>query len=290
MSSSASQEATPSILSQASSHAGDQLHRESIRHLIAKSDAFVVSHVTPHAMGRIDKERGEDGQGFRVFLYRSENEILFITIPTHTHEVNHLRLDRLCYDIAAGMGLGSEWAPVGATTYEKRDSVTNIIYTQGEGDSGMRPLYQRPAPGGFPTLVIEAGVTQSRSSLRMKANWWFATSENHVKIVLLVKVDFRDKSIVIEKWKAESQNPPSVARRITRAATRAAQALTPTAVQTVTIKRAAGIGPTSPRKGLLRLEFENLFLRQPTGNESDIILGTTELQVYASDVWRTLNT
>lgn len=78
--------------------------------------------------------------------------------------------------------------------------------------------------------------------------------------------------------------------------TRSEATLEPACVTTVEITRRAGIGNNDPRRfaptsygvtrGLLRLGFEDLFLRHPAQGEHDIVLGTTDLQDYAVLVWR----
>ena len=185
------------------------------------------------------------------------------------------------------MGLDREWARVGSTTYTETDDTGNTISTA-EADATGRPRRARGA-GAFPTLVIEARYSQSWHSLRTKAQWWFNASHYDVKIVLLTKLDQSSRQIQIEKWKSD----PSVSsqpRYTTRA--QVARARTPGCVQTVVIGLADGLEKADPTSyevdgAPLRLEFEDLFLRNPDGqsNERDIELDANVLREYAVNAW-----
>jgi len=194
------------------------------------------------------------------------------------------------------MGLQSELLPVGGSEFPHRDNDGNLI-AQGEGDSGRKPFTKRPLGTDFPTLVIEAGYSQSWASLRAKGRWWFESSDYAVKIVLLMKMDRSTAQIRIEKWKAMEQPRTRPSRAITRAmAAQVVPSVSPECVQTVDIIRAASVGDHDPRRflpnsyrvtrGLLCLEFEDLFLRRPGPGEHDIVFGTKELQEFAVRFWR----
>jgi hypothetical protein len=142
----------------------------------------------------------------------------------------------------------------------------------------------------YPTLVIEAGWTQTLEKLRQKAEWWFAKSGGDVKIVLLVKSSPRSNHIWIEKWKLA----PAASRR-GATTTRVAATMTPQCIHVVEIAQANGIDNAHPNRfdpasyivtsGPLKLEFIDIFLRQPIlPGEGDLILDDTSLQVYAADI------
>ncbi|KAL2757358.1 hypothetical protein ACRALDRAFT_1060756 [Sodiomyces alcalophilus JCM 7366] len=169
------------------------------------------------------------------------------------------------------MDLRRDWDCVGARTYTKTDSTGNIG-SVGEGDSCRRPVQRRPDK--FPTLAIEASYVQSWVALHIKARWWFKASHYEVKVVLLVRADKSARRIRIEKWRRIHHTSP------------------PGCVQTIIIERPDGLGEADPASyevtgGPLRLEFEDLFLREADGhrNEGDIVLGTDALQEYAAAVW-----
>jgi hypothetical protein len=73
-----------------------------------------------------------------------------------------------------------------------------------QGDSGIRPRPPRSAGNQFPTLVIEAGNSESLPQLYKDRDWWFDASppgqpRGDVKMVLFIKV-YKSKRILIEQW------------------------------------------------------------------------------------------
>ncbi|KAJ6187549.1 hypothetical protein N7519_002457 [Penicillium mononematosum] len=79
-----------------------------------------------------------------------------------------------------------------------------------EADKAYSPpsRYARPIRnGGYPTLVIETGVSKSLGQLRQNARKWFADSGGDVRIVVLIHM--RHKFVSFEKW----QLAPSEASR-----------------------------------------------------------------------------
>ncbi|OIW30885.1 hypothetical protein CONLIGDRAFT_642929 [Coniochaeta ligniaria NRRL 30616] len=58
-----------------------------------------------------------------------------------------------------------------------------------EADSSGGPSPERDFPDTWPTLVIEAGFSQSLSELQKAVRWWFAEPLHDVKIVLIVKFE-----------------------------------------------------------------------------------------------------
>jgi hypothetical protein len=219
---------------------------------------------------------------------------LVITIPTTKHKGLHRGLDRgLDFD-AASMGLRREFVSIGSATFMVRDANGNIT-SEGEGDSCRKPRSMRTNKHQCPTLVIEAGWSQTLQKLREKARWWFDKSNRGVKIILLVKSSPSSNHIRIEKWKLA----PATSRQ-GAATTRAATAMTPQCVHVVEIARAASIDDAHPNRfdpasyvvtgGPLQLEFIDIFLRQPIPpGERDLIIGNTTLQEYAADFWETMH-
>ena len=215
---------------------------------------------------------------------------MIITIPTAEHEGLHRGLDDSLRDDAVSIGLGLEFVCVGSTTFKDKDANGNII-SEGEGDSCRKPKSMRTNKLQYPTLVIEAGWSQTLQKLREKASWWFDKSKGDVKIVLLVKSSPGSNHIRIEKWKLA----PAASRQ-GATTTRAAAAMTPQCAHVVEIALAAGINNGHPNQfdpafyvvtgGSLQLEFIDIFLRQPIPpGERDLILGNTTLQEYAADFW-----
>jgi hypothetical protein len=90
---------------------------------------------------------------------------LIITIPTTEHEGLHRGLDRgLDFD-AASMGLRREFVSIGSATFMDKDANGNIT-SEGEGDSCRKPKSMRTNKHQYPTLMIEAGWSDSAETTR----------------------------------------------------------------------------------------------------------------------------
>ncbi|KAK0702058.1 hypothetical protein B0T26DRAFT_735685 [Lasiosphaeria miniovina] len=211
--------------------------------------------------------------------------MLIVTIPTQLHEQLHLGLYNLGRDNIVRMGRGDSWSTIGSTTYRARGHRNG---DEGEGDSTGGPEPQREHLGAWPTLVIEAGHSQSLEALRGGMKWWFGVSDHQVKIVLLTKFDTQQMAAVIEKW-VEIQAPARQGATTTRAAAQ----LRPDCDQIITITQNPGTNRDNPTsytvtRGALRLEFDLLFLQQPQPGsaEGDVIIDIPDLQRWAARLWR----
>ena len=181
------------------------------------------------------------------------------------------------------MNLQQHWTPIGATTYRAREGHPGG--DGGEGDSCGGPKPDRGENKDWPTLVIEAGHSESLPQLRLDIRWWFSTSNHDVKIVILAKFDHGQRSIILEKWEEEERAPRQGA-----ATTRWSAAIEPVLQQAITITYDNTGDPRNTASytvngGALVLEFRLLFLREPGPGEGDIVFSIPELQSYAADVW-----
>jgi len=175
------------------------------------------------------------------------------------------------------------WGSIGTTTFRAQQGHPGG--DGGEGDSTGGPIPERDIIGSWPTLVIEAGDSESLRELHNDMRWWFSTSEHQVKIVLLAKFERTRRALILEKWEEE----PSMTRR-GATTTRYAATLQPVLRQTITITEDSTTNPVSYNvaRGALVLGFRLLFLRDPGPGEGDFIFSVQELQAYAERVWRRL--
>lgn len=169
------------------------------------------------------------------------------------------------------MGLRRAWRWIGKATRRAGGHPGGDV---GEGDSTGGPRPDRAGPNSWPTLVIEAGHSESLRQLQADVGWWFSASNHGVKIVLLAKLDQEQRQIILERWEEE---PPSLRPGATM--TRAS-ASRPKLRQSIRITRDSNVAD-SP----LVLPFILLFLRAPGPGEQNIVMSIPELQEYAADVW-----
>ncbi|KAK3346007.1 hypothetical protein B0T25DRAFT_462085 [Lasiosphaeria hispida] len=240
-------------------------------------DSLTVINVSLDRLTEIDRIREEERRKFRFRYFDTKSRILIITITTTLHE----QLHKLLYDEFVGqvrdMGLKKSWINIGSSTL----SAQGYAGRRGkEGDSSGGPKPERAGKSAWPTLVIEAGVSQTLAQLRIGMQRWFSMSNHEVKIVLLAKFD--GTTVLLEKW--EEEIPVRPGATTTR---RSLQHQEPVLRQTITITQDTTTDPISyhATSGALVLSFRLLFLRDPGPGEGDLAFSVQELEEYAEDVW-----
>lgn len=181
------------------------------------------------------------------------------------------------------MGLEGSWKAKGSGTFRTGHPGGD----GGESDSAGGPRPARGGHGAWPTLVIEAGYSESLQQLRRDMRWWFDASNHQVKIVILAKFNHREREIQLEKWEEElpAIRPGATSTRSVMAAV-AARTPAPALQQIITITRNATSPPSyNVTRGALVLSFRLLFQRDPGPGEGDIVFNIPDLQDYAELVW-----
>ncbi|KAN0070736.1 hypothetical protein V8E54_010901 [Elaphomyces granulatus] len=213
--------------------------------------------------------------------YYAESELLVVKLMSSClHEVAHRELGREI-EIATGrMGL-SRYAlcSVGGGRFDSPKG------SKKEGDTCYVPLYTR-RPSGWPTLVLEVGVSESLPRLRNDASWWLSNSDGEVKVVLLIEVDKDHKRLNIETWEIVSPWPDP---------TRHDDPSTPAQVPALTHLVSIGppnindvdTGAPSISGAPLKLDFGKVFLRAPTppAEKAHIELSPEDLSEWARILW-----
>jgi hypothetical protein len=242
----------------------------------SKFDDFVG--VSPEQYEQIDKERERCKRRFRFrhYDYRSRN--LLITIPTFHHERLHSVLYTIYLGEVSKRGLWKQWATLGSPTM--RTAGNHSGRESGEGDSTGGPDPERTLSDHWPTLVVEAGFSQSLAQLQLVMRWWFRASDHQVKIVLLSKLNRLRDAIILQRWEEAPFPRPGATT------TRQAATLQPLLRQEITITRDTSSDPPSfnVAKGALVLDFRLLFLRAPDLEEGDFVIGVEDLREYAAKV------
>ncbi|KAK4141890.1 uncharacterized protein C8A04DRAFT_38796 [Dichotomopilus funicola] len=242
-----------------------------------RSDVLIASDISPKDVDEIHSARDKAGRGFRLSYISPLTEKMLITIPSRPHEAAHENIHKFIMFRIYGMGLDDRWSTEGATRYKSSE----IQGSGSEPDKAGKPIPERPEDG-WPTLVIEAGYSQSMASLRATMEWWFRASNHEVKIVLLIKVNQIQQSLVIERW--EEVHPTA---RLGATTTRSVSPLRPDCRQEITITKDTSSNPATYQVNStdLVLPFRLLFLREPGPQEGDIVVTTAELQRCAAKVW-----
>jgi hypothetical protein len=236
----------------------------------SEASPYMIFHlVTTGDLLKIERarENGKIDRGVRLTHY-VDWDILILKVPTAKHEGAHGKFGQRLTVKAAMMGLIDEFSYLGATKFPVRRGSK-------EGDSAFKPQSMRPRAADWPTIVIEAGWSESLTKLREDARRWLEGSRGQVKIVLLISIGRRARKMIIEKW--EHRPVPA-----NRPATRSMTTHTPTQMQAITIDSNSNTVNVAP----LILEFRKIFLRQAVPPlEHDFTFTRQDLLAFATNFW-----
>ena len=239
---------------------------------------LIFTHVSVDDLAKIDRARNSIGKGIRMTHY-TDIDLLIVKLPSAVHERAHGNLATDMIGKVVLMGIPpTELDFVGASRFRGRRSSK-------EGDSAYRPHSFRPNETDWPTIVIEAGVSESLRRLRFDASWWLTESGGDVKIVIIISIQRAKSRLQIEKWehapcrrllplRTPNNNHNNFIRQL------------PTKVQQITIISNAVAGAPLPVTGApLVLEFDKIFLRPAVLPETDITFTAQELSTWAAGIW-----
>jgi hypothetical protein len=233
---------------------------------------LVFNRVTEPILAKIDYERenGHIAKHTRMTHYTDTDLLIIKLMPLVAHEKLHGKLFTELLFQAARMGIQShEIDTVGAGRYRGNSSSK-------EGDSALKPCASRPDDTDWPTIVFEAGLSESLNQLRIDAAWWLTNSNSDVNIVIIISLQKAQSRIQIEKWELALPDP---ARPCTRSTSSNQQ--TPTKVHEITID------PNNNVAGApLVLEFQKIFLRPAIHpGKTDFTFTAQELSRWAANIW-----
>ncbi|CAM6033322.1 unnamed protein product [Sphagnum compactum] len=77
-----------------------------------------------------------------------------------------------------------------------------------EPDVGYKPI-SREMQDGWPSFVIEVGVSQSLAMLRRDAAFWITNSDQRTRIVIVLSINRRDRRILVERWEEVPRRRPN---------------------------------------------------------------------------------
>ncbi len=236
---------------------------------------YLVFHgVTQSDLAKIDGVRPKHT---RTTYYWDINLLIIKLMPSGKHESAHVNFGRSIDRKTFQMGMSEyELQGFGAERFKGSSSSK-------EGDTCFKPPSRDY--DDFPTIVIEAGLSELPRKLKCDADWWLrqpGRNGGKVMIVVTISIKPNDKSLQIEKW----ENALAPARPRTRA-TPGPPIQIATRIQQITIRPNANgaITPNEVTGAPLVLHFDKIFLRQPIAPETDFTFTANELAVFATKFW-----
>jgi len=205
-----------------------------------------------------------------ITFFGDEIGLVFFRMTRPIHETAHLRLFLKINNIIVQIGLEGKFVATGSSEYKGTGTKKK------EGDSGLLPRPPRWAGNHYPTLIIEAGNSESLPRLDKDKDWWFDNSppnppHGDVRIVLLVEVYLQTKRIVVEQWHRSFY-------------------------QSATAKVIIQPHPHKPFSlhdsshwvvdGAMVIPFQEVFLRPTQGQETDIVFTEGFFADMAMECWQ----
>ena len=139
----------------------------------------------------IDDDDDEDSPipRSRKALYLEDSKILILTMPGLPHEVAGRLFSGQLRDKLKDMNCLEDTIPTGGVTV----SMENV---KKEPDESWGPR-----SAGYPTIALEAAVSESTRALHRDAKIWLEYPESHVTQVITIKIHRTRPEIVFSVWK-----------------------------------------------------------------------------------------
>jgi hypothetical protein len=246
---------------------------------------LLVSGLPARMIRKLDgEERDTLGPSYR-FQWEGSTGLIKVIPPSYVHGVIISRLCRAMLRKFYDMGIEDtehDWG--GRTTFKptkKGKQADETFFTQHRLPSSQ---YDHC---GWPTLVIERGVSESLRRLREEAKWWFTHSKGKVRIVIVIGISETEKAVTFEKWQLA---PPDAPRPLTREYRNAlASSLPPSLQQPAETQQAYLAQKIYVRPGTvvgtpMVLPFASLIDRPPGPSENDVILDDKDVKLIARDI------
>ncbi|KAF9251729.1 hypothetical protein DTO013E5_3844 [Penicillium roqueforti] len=244
---------------------------------------LVVLGLSTSTIRKLDDDHSSLGGVEYRFQWEGSTGVIKV-VPSHTHDMTTDQVTRSIDDRLSAMRIRStnrKWAAT--STYKPTP-------TKGkQGDQAFIPPSRCPSPqrpAGWPTFVIETGVSESLPRLREDAKWWLAASSGDVRIVLVISI--KRTSVYFEKWQLAPSNAP---RPLTRAYIDTLRLqgphIPPLFQQPATIQQAYSaheveVTPTGIEGTPMILPFAALYDRDPGRGEVDVVLDPQDFRDITS--------
>lgn len=210
---------------------------------------------------------------------------LIKVVPGVAHDFTTSNVDHYINNTLVRMGL-----PDSALVWGHTVTSPGTVTTHGkQPDECFYPPGRQPSNNqlnGWPTLVIETGVSESLRKLRKDTTWWFENSSGDTRIVLLISIKVNTKQILFEKWQLAPPNLPTPVTRQAIQQLRQQPNLMPPLVQQPPNAQIAYchqevmITPTRITGGPFVIPFMAMFNVPPTGTQGDIIINQQALRDF----------
>ncbi|CAI7570042.1 unnamed protein product [Penicillium manginii] len=235
---------------------------------------IVVLNLSTRTIQKLDEEHDSSIGGIQYRFQWEGTTGLIKVVPSKAHNETTDKVTRVIDRKLDAMGLDwSDAAWVATATYKP---------TTGKGkqaDQAFLPPARCPIglpSSGWPTFVIETGVSESLNRLREDAKRWFVDSQGEVRIVIVISI--KPAEVIFEKWQLAPNNAPRPLTRVYLDSLRAQSPNTPpllpqpTPFQQPYSAQEVYVEPNRVIGAPLNIPFVALYDRSPGQGEGDILI------------------
>lgn len=197
-----------------------------------------------------------------ISTYDSATRILTIKLTTPEHARAPQALGEMLFDAVSPHTL----------TKSLISSAGQKLWGDGRAkvsDHGWAPLHRPMVQDQtWPSLVVEVAVSESRAKLRADVAFWLTQTYDQVNIVITIEIaKTRSQQIRIDKWVRGHDGQPFQDKTVT--------------IKKTSLQDKKPIVENAP----LTIPFDQLFLRQPLAEETDIVMSAADLGIIGIKVW-----
>ncbi len=205
----------------------------------------------------------------KITYFKQEELLIVKYMPSAFHETTSEVFDAYMKTKLASMEVNflTDYIPRGSTRYYG-------ARLSKEANKSYVPIPTRRGTDDWPTIVLEVGYSESLAQLRQDARLWIIESGGEMNIAVIISLNTRTSSMVIEKWEMAL---PHHQGRLTRAA--AARSREPQCIQELYATKTSVVG------GPLMLSFEKIFLRPANPPEQDVVFTDQDFMSLATAIF-----
>ncbi|KAL4895672.1 hypothetical protein BDV59DRAFT_172930 [Aspergillus ambiguus] len=244
-----------------------------------------VLGLTKEAIERLDNDKESlEGVAFR-FEWEGTTGLIKV-IPSAAHES---LLNDFSSKVATELqNMGINWPDrrwIGTTTYKPGNKGK-------AADQAFTPPSRRVTQGqtrGWPTLVVEVGVSDSMPKLRSNAKFWLNNSNGQTRFIILISV--KRARVTFEKWMLMPPNAPNPAPHAYIDTLRSRPIHNPPLVNQPAVNQQlysaqeVVVSPTGMTGAPMVLPFRALYDRAPRPNESNIVITDRDFREFVQTVF-----
>ncbi|KAJ6009233.1 hypothetical protein N7522_004249 [Penicillium canescens] len=235
---------------------------------------IVVLNLSTRKIQKLDEEHDSSLGGIQYRFQWEGTTGLIKVVPSKAHDATTDKVTRVIDRKLDAMGLDwSDAAWVATATYKPTTSKGK------QADQAFLPPARCPVGlprSGWPTFVIETGVSESLNRLREDAKRWFVDSQGEVRIVMVISI--KPAEVTFEKWQLAPNNAPRPLTRVYLDSLRAQSPNIPplipqpTPIQQPYSAQEVYVEPNRVIGAPLNIPFVALYDRSPGQGEGDILI------------------